>query len=154
MNSRLMIQTILLSIISICANSQSNERTYLQQINKFFALIKDGKYGESIDYIYSTNRWTMAKSDDIASMKANVAGLTSMVGEFCGYESIAEEYIGSRYVVCEYMALFERQPLRVYFRFYRPKDDWVIEGFGYKADLDEWLHEKSKNKFLYLRSSH
>jgi hypothetical protein len=149
MKSRI-VSTIFLVLAFTClANSQASDRSYNLQIQKFFAFVQANKYGEAIDYIYSGNKWMKAKPDEIANVRTSFNGLTALVGEFRGYENITEESIGTRYVVAEYMALFDRQPFRFYFRFYKPEDSWVIDAFGYQGDLDEWLQQKSKDSYLY-----
>ncbi len=150
---RLRISIIFLALVAFpfLAVSQPADTSYKATVGKFFELIKAEKYTEAIDYIYSSNRWISSKGDEIASLKATFSSLPSVVGAFTGCENITEESIGSRYVTMEYAVYFERQPFRFYFRFYRPRDIWIIEAFGYKGDLDEWLQDKSKNRYLYLK---
>lgn len=151
MKSRIVTSMFLLLTFPFIANSQPADKSYKQQIEKFFALVQNNKYGEAIDYIYGGNKWMKAKPDEIANVRTSFSGLTAIVGDFLGYENITEEFIGTRYVVAEYIALFDRQPFRFYFRFYKPKDAWMIDAFGYQGDLDEWLQQKSKNNYLYQK---
>jgi len=41
--------------------------------------------------------------------------------------------------------------LGYFFQFYRTKNGWMINSFGVRDDLDNWITEKAKNKFLYFR---
>jgi len=41
--------------------------------------------------------------------------------------------------------------LGYFFQFYRTKNGWMMNSFGVRDDLDNWITEKAKNKFLYFR---
>jgi hypothetical protein len=133
------------------ASNQPADTPYREHINKFFDLILRHKAVEAVDFIYSTNTWMKLKSDDIAKVKSGFGSLSDIVGEFTGYEPISEQYVGTRYIVSDYIAWYERQPLRFTFRHYKPRDVWIIDAFGYEGDLANWLQEKSKTKHLYKR---
>ncbi|MER2510951.1 MAG: hypothetical protein ABTQ25_00770 [Nitrosomonas ureae] len=128
----------------------AQDKAYLQHVEKFFELVKGKKYGESIDYIYSSNSWILkTKSDDISLVRSSFASLPQLMGGYSGFEKLAEEEIGTRYVHLEYIVFFERQPLRIYFSFYKPEKEWIIQTFGYQDNIDEWSTEKARNTYLY-----
>ena len=94
--------------------------------DKFFNLYEAGKIIEAVDSIYSSNRWIDRKSDDIEKLKAQFVGVSSLVGEYHGKTLLGKKDINERLISVTYMALYERQPVRLEFVFYRPKDKWVI----------------------------
>jgi hypothetical protein len=51
-------------------------------------------------------------------------------------------------MVVEYFVPFERQPIRSTFEFYKPGDSWIIYGSSYSDDLDDWVKERAKLKYM------
>ncbi len=88
-----------------------------------------------------------SKGDEVAKVRNTFQGMATMIGDFLGDELLVEEHMGQKFVHLNYVVYFDRQPLRFYFQFYKPKDTWVTYAFGFKDDIDDWLAEKAKNKF-------
>lgn len=109
---------------------------YAPQIEKFFAGVKAGKSAEALDQLFSGNRWT-AKTDIVQKLKTDVVGIEKMLGSFRTFEKLQEIKVGTRFVYVSYLVLYDRQPLRMEFKFFRPGDDWVILGFFLDDKLDE-----------------
>jgi len=140
----ILVFTLLLPCVVL---SQPADTGYRKQIEQFFSLMKDGKYPESVDYIYSGSPWMKSKGDEIAKVRNAFQGMTTMIGGFIGDELVVEEHLGQKLVHLNYVVYFERQPLRFYFQFYKPKDAWMTYAFGFKDDMDDWLAEKAKTKY-------
>ena len=131
--------------------SQITDKGYQPMLDKFFSMIKDGKYTDAVDYIYSSNPYMKLKAEGIAQVKTSIQGLPSLVGEYRGYEVLIDQALSSRYVHIDVAVYFDRQPFRFYFDFYKVKDGWMTNTFGYNDDLDEWAKERAKNKYLYFK---
>lgn len=121
---------------------------YQKEIDKFFQLYEAGKVTESVDSIYSTNKWMVKKADDIHNVKTQLQNLNSLVGEYQGKVKLGTEDLEGRLVYVSYMALFERQPVRLEFVFYRPQDDWIIYSFSFDDTIDDELRDFSRNKII------
>ena len=100
-----------------------------KEVDKFFELFESGKIAEAVDSIYSTNKWIQQKSDDIHNVKTQLQNLQSLVGDYHGKVKLGEEDIEDRLAHITYLTLFERQPVRLEFVFYRPQDEWLIYSF-------------------------
>jgi hypothetical protein len=44
--------------------------------------------------------------------------------------------------------MFERQPVRLEFVFYRPKDKWIIYSYSFDDNIDEELIDFSRKKIV------
>ncbi|MFT6087362.1 MAG: hypothetical protein ACJAWT_000778 [Glaciecola sp.] len=130
---------------SLCLVS-FNTLSYEGELDKFFNLYEAGKIIEAVDSIYSSNRWIDRKSDDIEKLKAQFVGVSSLVGEYHGKTLLGKKDINERLISVTYMALYERQPVRLEFVFYRPKDKWVIYSFSYDDNIDEELLDASRRE--------
>lgn len=117
---------------------------YESMVARFFQELSAGKAESAVDDLYATNRWISSESDAIINLKTQLVGVGSLVGQYHGVEKIAEYTVGSRFVYLSYMALYDRQPLRFIFEFYKPKEQWRVFSFSFDDDLDDDLEEQAK----------
>lgn len=111
--------------------------SYQDEINAFFSLYESGKKSEAVDRLYSTNPWTSQANDSIVQIKTQFGSVEKVVGRYLGKEMIGEQNIKDRFIQVTYLALYERQPVRMEFQFYRPKNDWIIYSFSFDTDFDD-----------------
>lgn len=130
------------------SSAQTPDNGYEKAIQDFFTSFVKGNRADAVDQLYASNPWIKAKADAIANVKTSIAGLSSIVGEYVSHDLLVVQNLGPRFVDVEYVVNCDRQPLRFFFQFYKPKDDWVTYNFGYNSDLGEWLTEKAKNKVI------
>ncbi len=150
MKLRILFVTICMMAIPFSVYSQSLDKGYLKQVENFFALVKENKYADAVDYLYTPNPWIKATADDVANIRSNLGNLASLLGKYIDNQQLTEEFIGDRYVHLDYVVNFDRQPFRFYFQFYKAKDKWLIINFGVKGDFEDWAADKAKNRYLYL----
>lgn len=133
--------------------SKGSQGDYQNRVDSFFAHIKDGKYKEAVDFIYSDNPRMSVKSDDIQKVKNQFTGLPDLVGSYLGHELLYKKVAADRFVHLHYFVVYERQPVSFKFEFYRPKNEWIIYSFAYDFNFDELLEEKAKLNFYYDEST-
>src|SRR6056297_1344890 len=109
---------VLLTLFASGAFAQGN--SYQAQIDSFFSLLEAGKLTDAVQEIYSTNPWMKNKTEDIKQVSQRLDKFSQVIGDYCGAEHLVETKIKDRFVYVVYLALYERQPLRMNFAFYRP----------------------------------
>lgn len=135
-----------LTTIFLCfANSAF---AYEAEVEKFFSLYEAGKTTEAVDAIYGSNKWMTQKADAIHNVKTQLQNLTSLVGEYQGKIKLGEKDLEDRLVYVSYLVLYDRQPVRLEFVFYRPKEDWIIYSFSFDDEIDEELQAAGRNEFV------
>ncbi len=112
---------------------------YNKEIENFFSLYEKGEISKAIDSIYSTNRWIDPSSDAVMNLKGQFSSMAQMVGVYVGKERISVHSYGGRLLMVTYLLLYERQPIRLEFMFYRPADEWIIYSFSFDDNTDEEL---------------
>jgi len=118
---------------------------YNSEISKFFTLFESGKKTEAVDSLYSTNPWMTSASDAIQNIKTQFEGIEKLVGNYNGKELIDEHNIKNRFVHITYLALYDRQPVRMEFQFYRPKNDWIIYSFSFDIEFDNEVEKGARD---------
>ena len=111
---------------------------YQDEIDKFFDLYAQGKQSEAVDSIYSTNPWVSQAKDQVENVRTQLLGIARLVGDYQGHQKIGEQNVGERFTHVTYLALYDRQPVRFEFQFYRPKDKWIVYSFAFDVKfMDE-----------------
>lgn len=131
-------------LIVLSLESMANDK----EIEKFFKLYDSGKISEAVDSIYSTNKWIDRKSDDIEKMKSQLSNLGSLIGEYYGREELGNSEVNGRLMYVSYLALFERQPVRLEFVFYKPNKEWIIYSFSFDDSIDDELVSSGRKKIV------
>ncbi len=126
----------LLVILALLTLSATARADYQQEIDTFFESVLQGETMEALDTLYSTNPWISESSDAIENVKSQLAGLEQLVGDFHGAEELGARNVKDRFVHVTYLALYDRQPVRMEFQFWRPREDWMIFSFSFDVDFD------------------
>ena len=121
---------------------------YQGEINKFFKLFEAGKKSEAVNSIYRTNPWMDSAQDAIINIKNQLQSLDKLVGNYNGKEKVGELDVRGRFVHITYLALYDRQPVRMEFQFYRPKDEWIIYSFSFDVKFDDEVEAMARKNIL------
>ena len=137
-----MKKLIVLFLIIICSKSYGQELPNFY-IKKFFNTYQKNT-DKAIDDIYQTNPWTSGMGDAITEMKKTIRNYGVELGKYYGYEFITEKSCTSRFIVYAYLLRYDRQPIKVYFTFYEPDNEWMLYSLTFNSDVDEDLETAVK----------
>ena len=99
---------------------------------------------KAFDYAFSTNKWMDRNQDAVENLKNQYNNLLPLIGNYYGYDLITEKSQGDHLKVSSYILRYDRQPIRLTFLFYRPKDRWQVQNLKYDDKLPEELEESAK----------
>jgi hypothetical protein len=119
---------------------------YNKEIDNFFSLYEKGEISKSVDSIYSTNRWIDPSSDAVMNLKGQFSSMSQIVGTYVGKERIGVHSYSERLLMVTYLMLYERQPIRLEFMFYRPADSWIIYSFSFDDNTDQELKMSAREE--------
>lgn len=122
--------------------------TYNAIPDKFFALVKQGKTGEAIEFVYGTNKWVSKDSDQVINLKNQLSQINKLVGNYLFHELISEGKTGSRYVHLIYLVGYERQPLRFELKLYKPTEEWLFFGISFDTKLTDDIEKQANARLL------
>jgi hypothetical protein len=129
---------LLLAATLFTLSSAALAAGYQDEIDRFFSLYEQGKASEAVDSIYSTNPWVSQAKDQVENVRTQLTGIGRLVGGYQGKQKIGEHNIGDRFTHVTYLSLYERQPVRFEFQFYRPQDKWIVYSFAFDVEfMDE-----------------
>ena len=146
-NIVLLISMLLLTNVS--AEPLSPEQT----INEVISLLKSGKPLEAFEMAFSGNEHMKEKKADMDQLKFGFSGFVSQVGIPYDCELLISKSLKNRYKIVKYLCLSEKQPFEINFDFYRPKNEWRLQAFGYSSEIDEIIEESSRVDLRRLSES-
>jgi len=119
------------------------QNTPSEYVDTFFAKYETQGVSEAIDFLFVTNKFMSAKSDQLMKLKNQAETYLSeeVVGKYYGREFIVSRSLGESMVYISYMAKYGRQPFRFEFIFYKPDKSWKIQNFSFDDNLDDELSE-------------
>ena len=139
------MRTFLLSgifvFVSMCTYAQEAPEKI---ITKFFQDYQQGDPGVALDNLYRHMPWVDRIKDDLDKMKSQFTGLQSLVGRYYGNDLIVKKDLAGRFSIYSYLVRFDRQPVRFVFKFYKPRDKWLLYGFSYDDSFSDELEEAVK----------
>lgn len=120
------------------ASSEALTRTFFEKYQQ--------NTDEAFDFIFATNAW-MA-SDDKEQVKRLLKTYTPLMGDYLGYEKLAEQSLGDSLKMAVYLVKYERQPLRFIFKYYKNKAGWVLYNIKFDDNIDDELDKAMKRRYL------
>ncbi|MCB1229663.1 MAG: hypothetical protein KDN19_05325 [Verrucomicrobiae bacterium] len=115
-----------------------------QQITGFYAMCKQGRGGEGLREMLSSN--PVVKAEDVQKVADAFAQMISQMGAFIDFKIVKETEISERTLVLRSVAHFERQPFVNEFTFYDPgSGDWRLVHLRYDANLATMFQDEIRN---------
>ncbi len=136
-----MISLLAILLLTMVPARAAEEVSYQATTDRFFDLLKDGKPTEAIDYIFSTNPYSVRISDSVQAQKARFVALESFIGKYISHQKLLDLDMGGMYAYQLYIVAFERQPMSFKFKYYKPKDAWVTQSFVFGYDIDRIIED-------------
>ncbi|WP_224996330.1 hypothetical protein [Cesiribacter sp. SM1] len=146
MKIKLLIMALAFMGIVNVANAQSPE----EMMDSFFKTYQKNEPVKALDELYSHTPWLERIKDDVEKLKTQFRDLKTLVGEYNGHELLIKKNIKDCFVIATYLVKYDRQPIRINFEFYKPKDKWILFAFSYDDSFDDDLENALKYELLEL----
>ena len=137
------IFAVALAFISMRAQTQAQSHDYQSMADKFFALLEQGKSGEAIDYMFSTNVALKNLPGKSEQLKAQFGELEKQLGSYHSHTRLAETKVAGMFVYQHYFVAYDRQPISIRLKFYKPRDTWRVQGVQFDADLPDAIEKET-----------
>lgn len=133
--------TLLTSTVGFCQHASDDLTT------EFFRKYKSNT-DEAFDFIFGTNKWIGENNEGALKVKFQLREYASLMGEYIGFEKVADKSIGESLIVSIYLVKYERQPLWFMFKYYIGKDKWTLYNLKFDENLGDALDEIIKYDYL------
>lgn len=136
------LSVVIVLFFSISANAAD----YKQEIDNFFDLYKKGEIDKAVDAIYQTNPYVASIPDQIKTVKTQLGAVEGLVGKLHTLELVDTYEVGKSLVHVTYMGIYDRQPVKFEFQFFKLKDGWRIYAFSFDANVFEKIEESAQKQ--------
>jgi hypothetical protein len=148
---RKIILMALVSAFILSNNIRSfGQATPKEIIDKFFDIYAKDP-GKAVEYAFSTNKWMLDRKDVVENVKQKLNGTVNLCGEYSGYDKLSEKSAGESLKLISYYLKYDREPIRVTFFLYKPKDKWQVENFSFDESIGEAMEQTAK--FYWLKEN-
>lgn len=127
---------ILTSLSSQTADAKSG---YEPTMDAFFQKLQQGKPEQAVTHFLQQNGKSTDKDDKRQTLATQFADVVKTLGAYHGHELLAEKIVAGHIAQVTYLGLYGRQPIRLSFQLYKPKDAWRGQSFRFDARVLEEL---------------
>jgi len=116
--------------------------------DSFFFYFQTKNIEYAIKYIFSTNKYLLHSHEIINTIKQKFEKALPILGKYHRYELYLKKTITPNLVQLGYLMIFDRQPIKITFLLYKPKEKWQVQDMKFDDKIDDIL-EETKNKISY-----
>jgi len=109
--------------------------------DSFFYYFKNKGVEQSVQYIFRTNKYLGQNPEIINTMKSKFDKALPIIGTFYRYEKYLDKRIGNTFAHMGYLMIFDRQPIKIIFTMYKPKDKWQVQDLRFDDKMDDVIKE-------------
>ncbi|WP_371187322.1 hypothetical protein [Thalassotalea maritima] len=121
---------------------------YQDEIDSFFELYQQDQINEAIDFIYRSNQYITTTSEQVSNRKTQLSTLKSLVGKIHHIDKIDTYKVGDNFVHITYLVIYDRQPIRYEFQFFKITDSWKIYSFAFDDHVTIEIAELARKAAL------
>lgn len=121
---------------------------YQAIVEEFFSTLESNGSEAALEQLFDHNPYADRLSDQIAMLSNQYSSAESVMGTYRGYELLIETKVADRVVHQQYLVMYDRQPLRFDFAFYKAEDEWSFQNFAFSSDVMEEIMAMSNIALL------
>ena len=122
---------------------QASDSSYQDMSDKFFTLLQQNKGSDAVDYLLGTNPAMKKVPDQIDNLKTQFASLGTLMGSYVSHTKLVETKIAGMFVYQHYFVAYERQPISVRIKYYKPGATWLCYGVQFDAELADLIQKEA-----------
>lgn len=137
------IAIVVVLLISPYRSQAQQASEYQEMSDKFFTYLQHGKGADGVDSLFGTNPAMKKVPDQIDNLKTQFASLETLMGPYISHTKLVETKIAGMFVYQHYFVAYERQPISVRIKYYKPGAAWLCYGLQFDANLPDLIQNKS-----------
>jgi hypothetical protein len=138
---------ITLGLLGIpCHAQQEEDLSYQKMSATFFKILQQGQGSEAIDYLLGTNAAMKKVPDQTQQLKSQLASLGPLMGSYISHTKLAETRVAGMFVYQHYFVAYERQPISIRIKYYKPGGVWLCYGVQIDTDLPDMIQKETDER--------
>ena len=128
--------------------SQQTQESYNALSEKFFDLLGQGKSNDAVDFLFETNPALEKMTDDAQQLKTQFGSLGPLMGSYISHTKLVETKVAGMLVYQHFFVAYQRQPISVRIKYYKPGTKWLCYGLQFDAKIDSQIQSMADEKIL------
>ncbi|MGO8796114.1 MAG: hypothetical protein ACLQLC_14925 [Candidatus Sulfotelmatobacter sp.] len=120
---------------------QAQNPSYQEMSDRFFNLLQHDKATEGVDYLFGTNPALSRMQDEATNLKTQFGSVHSLMGSYVSHALLTETEVKGMLVYQHYFVAYERQPISVRIKYYKPGTTWMCYGLQFDAKLTDEIEK-------------
>ena len=128
---------------------QTQDSSYQAITDKFFDLLQQGKGADAVDYIFSTNPMMKKLPDQVDQVRSGFGSLGTLMGNYVSHTKLIETKVADMFVYQHYFVAYDRQPISIRLKYYKPGTTWLCYGVQFDGNLAEKIQKDADDRIPF-----
>jgi hypothetical protein len=145
----LFCSVLLLGLLAnpLSAEAQQTQAASYQAISdRFFDMLQQDKIPDAIDEIFSTNPAMKKVPDKVEDLKSQFVTFRKLAGPYVSHTKLVESKVAGMFVYQHYFVAYERQPISVRIKYYKPGSTWLCQGLQFDVNVDDMIQKAADER--------
>ena len=148
--SLLILQGLIAVAVSLFpCSAEGQESSYQAMSDHFFELLKDGKATAAVDYLTGTNPAMKKIPDTIENLRSQFGSIGALMGQYISNTKLVETRVAGMFVYQHYFVAYERQPISVRIKYYKPAKTWLCYGLQFDGEIADTIQKDADNRLSF-----
>src|SRR5580704_12302173 len=125
---------------------QTQDSSYQAMSDKFFTMLQQDKGADAVDYLLRTNPAMKKVPDQVDQLKSQFSSLGTLAGAYISHSMLVETKVTDRFVYQHFFVAYERQPISVRIKYYKPGATWLCYGLQFDASLPDDIQKAADDR--------
>jgi hypothetical protein len=128
---------------------QIHNPPYQEMSDRFFSLLQQDKATEGVDYLFGTNPALSRMQDQATNLKTQFGSIHSLMGSYVSHAILTETKVEGMFVYQHYFVAYERQPISVRIKYYKPGATWMCYGLQFDGDIADEIQKAADSNLAF-----
>jgi len=125
---------------------QAEGSSYQAMSDKFFTMLQQDKNADAVNYLLSTNPAMKKVPDQVDQLKSQFSSLGTLAGAYISHTLLVETKVTDRFAYQHFFVAYERQPISVRIKYYKPGTTWLCYGLQFDASLPDDIQKAADDR--------
>lgn len=127
----------------------AQDSPYQAMSDNFFYMLQHDTASAAIDYLYGTNPALKKMPNQADQLKAQFASMGAVIGPYMSHTMLVETKVAGRFAYQHYFVAYERQPVSIRIKYYKPGATWVCYSLQFDGNLADDIQKAADDNLNF-----
>jgi hypothetical protein len=125
---------------------QAQGSSYQAMSDKVFTMLQQDRAADAVDYLLSTNPAMKKVPDQVDQLRSQFSSIGTLMGAYISHSMLVETKVTDRFVYQHFFVAYERQPISIRIKYYKPGTTWLCYGLQFDANLPDDIQKAADDR--------